>query len=512
MYVPPQSTWANQRNPADQSVAELSGNDPRWYRPSARALEAGEPGQFDDRWGMATDNPLDDDIETFGQRIRSKSIHESRNSSIVAGVIRSHCTAVVGADGPTLDLQSVDDSAAAERWCNQAEAVWNEWTGQMAEFTVDSSHYYSRCEASGKLRYADLLTQWVGLLWTCGEYLGVQAEDPDAPTNDPIRWRIMNLHPSRLVQPDHWHSDKNTRLGIRKNRLGRHVGYWISNDRSSWSKNGAEYPDRQVYHGYLQTEPEQTRGIALMNTCIDTAGNIRDYDTQVLAAARAAAGMALFAFTRHPDAPYFEIPKDDRQQRYRQAALNHLAPGWELGSLNSHQPTANYKEHRTERMAEIGRPAGMPGLVVRQDASGHNYSSARFDYAQFIEVIKVFQGWLTWQVVERNRREVLSTAILNGRLARPPKGVTAIYTWPRPQPIDELKSADAEAAELLNGTLSFTEACKRRGTTAQRVVLQRKKDKRLLESNGLPNVGPVEQTQSDGAKPRPASSYVENTQ
>jgi capsid protein len=460
----------------DDIVERAWDDRSRWH---VRAFESAEYDPLTaSRWSRVVgETTINEEIEASQSISRAKAVYEGRNSSLVRGVIHSHSIAVVGAEGPTLDLQCTIDSDDHEEWCIAAEKVWNDFSGCGSDI-----YGISRCEASGKLHFADLLQQWIGLLWTCGEALGVKVEDPDRPADDPIGWRIMNINPSRLYSPPNW--SRVGRLGVRTNVIGRPTGYWIGDGNSG----GREISSDRIYHLFLETEPEQLRGVPLINTCLNTAADIRDYDAEVLAAARAAAALSMFAYTTDPEAEYKEPPKDDRSVSYRRGQLNYLRPKWQLASNPATQPSASYRDHRHERMPELGRPVSMPGLIVRQDASGHNYSSARFDYAQYCLAIEVFQRWLTRRCVERLRREVTATAILSGVLPRQPPGVIAIWTWPQPQPIDELKNAEAEAIQLDTGTISFSEACKRRGTTAERVALQRRRDSRLLKKHGLRSV------------------------
>ncbi len=115
----------------------------------------------------------------------------------------------------------------------------------------------------------------------------------------------------------------------------------------------------------------------------------------------------------------------------------------------------------------------------------------------FCLAVEVFQKFMTRRIVERLRREVIASAVLSGAIGRAPKGLVAIWTWPQPQPIDELKAADAEATELETGTISFSEACKRKGTTSERVLMQRARDGKLFKKYGLQPPGANNRTPRD---------------
>jgi hypothetical protein len=72
-----------------------------------------------------------------------------------------------------------------------------------------------------------------------------------------------------------------------------------------------------------------------------------------------------------------------------------VPPGWKPWQYSASQPPVQYPDFRAERHRELGRPFGMPLLMVRLDSSKHNYSSARLDTQTYNRTVSGIQCWLS---------------------------------------------------------------------------------------------------------------------
>lgn len=445
-------------------IEDPDGSGRLWYHPNVRTFEAAETNRLNEaHWRDACDRPINDDLADALPTMRVRSNHEATNNPSMEGLILSHTLAVVGRNGPSLDVQTDDEEG--EAWAAEAEQVWQEWADQS--------------DATGQLQLGARLKQWNRSGWTCGEWIDQLVDHPRVP--GPIKLRLMAIPPQRLCQPFQWYGDPRKVLGVHRDEFGGPIGYWIADEWGGVIGGGQELPQRDVLHVYNKLETDQARGIPWMQTGLPTAADLRDYDVQVMDAARAAADMALVAFTRHPDSDYVETNESVAIKRRR---IQHMAPGWELGQIQPHQPSAQYKEHRHERMGDLGRGQGVPSMVVRLDARDHNYSSARFDYSLLHESAEHCRSNLYEPALLRLVRVVLREAELAGAIRRPPRRWKAVWTWPSMPQIDELKSAEAERIALRNGTMTYSEAVARRGRRAADVIRQNERDDAMLLAHG----------------------------
>lgn len=427
-------------------------------------------------WELANECPANDDLSYQLPILRMRSNHEAANNPTVEGLMLSHTLAVAGEDGPLLDLQGEDD--AADAWCEMAEQVWEAWCAV--------------ADAGGQMSLCTLIKQWNISCWKNGEWLeqlvNESAEYSVAGVPDV---RLHGIEPQRLMSPMNSVGDPNVVLGVRRNAMRRPIEYWISNSYSGGflSYSGDWIAARNIVHGFdaVQAERGQARGTPWIQSGLPKAADARDYDTQVLDAARSAADQNIIAFTRHPDAPFADnVPASIT---YRRRQINFLAPGWESMQTHPAQPGAQYRDHRQELHGDLGKPKGVPSMITRLDARDHNYSSARFDYQLLGESAKHVRATLYNPRLRRLVWLVLGEAQLMGILPPAPARVQMLWVWPSLPEIDEMKSAEAEQLYMRNGTESYTEACARRhGRRARDQARRRQRDDRMLAQYGLPSV------------------------
>jgi lambda family phage portal protein len=448
-----------------------------WYAPSRANFESAETSRLNQgHWSAVRDTPINDDLDLRLHTMRTRSNHEAWNNTSIEGLILQHSIAVAGDDGPLLDLQADDETGDA--WCERAERLWEDW----CEYS----------DAAGDWTLGSRIkNSWNRSCWTNGEWFDQLVYA--APQPGRLRLRLHAIEPQRIWTPS---TDRNTEavvLGIARdpmrNPIKYHVGkQWYGYGVGDWIN--AE----NILHGYDKVEADQARGVPWCQSGLPTAADLRDYDDQVMDAARSAADMAIIAQTKHPDAEYFAT---NETATYRRRRINHIAPGWEIAQLQPHQPAATYKEHRHERMGDLGRGKGVPSMVLRLDARDHNYSSARFDRSLLHASASHVRTTLYNKRLSRLVRIVLSEAILMGILPFPPSTYKISHIWPAMPQVDEDKAAKAETRYMKNGSLSYSDACvQRHGRRASDVIRIRQRDEKRLKAAGLPSVQEATATSS----------------
>lgn len=443
-----------------------------WYTPqqSSRGdFESADLNRLNEaHWSNARDTPINDDLAALLPTMRTRANHEAWNNTSVEGLILQHSIAVAGDEGPLLDLEA--ESEIGDAWCERAERVWDEWRD------------YSDA-AGSKTLGTRIKNHWNRSCWTNGEWLDQLVFDRDADT--PLKLRLHAIEPQRLSTPNGQLGDPNIALGVRRNAMRQPTAYHIGDDWYGYA--GGRWVDAyDIVHGFEELEIGQARGVPWCQSGLPVAADLRDYDDQVMDAARSAADMAILATTKHIDAPYVEFKGS---APFRRRRINHIAPGWEITQMQANQPAATYKEHRHERMGDLGRGKGVPSMVLRLDARDHNYSSARFDRSLLHESAGHVRKTLYDPHLRRLVRFVLAEAILAGILPMPPCGYSISQIWPSMPQVDEQKAARAENSYMKNGTLSYSAACaENHGRRASEVIRIRQRDAARLAAAGLPTV------------------------
>ncbi len=474
-YVP-DSAETSARNQPPGAVAaipfERPDSSPRqaWYGSRAHFESADTDRLNEAHWSIVDDSPINDVLAYRLAAMRARSNHEYWNNPTLKGLVLSHTVAVVGDDSPLIDLQAEDEDG--DRWCDEAEQVWEEWCASS--------------DAAGGVNLSTRIKRWNRSCWLNGEWLDQLVFPNDA--KGAVKLRLHEIEPQRLTSPMESIADPSVVLGIKRGPYRNPVAYWISDSMMSFGK-GNWIQAVNIMHGWDQAMAEagQARGVPWAQIGLPTAADLRDYDLQVMDAARGAADMALVAYTEHPDAEFVsDIPAS---VPFRRRRINNLAPGWKLGMPQANHPTATYKEHRQERQGDLGRAEGVPSMVTRLDARDHNYSSARFDYGLMHESAKHVRATLYNPKLFVLASLVLREAQLAGVLRPAPARVWTDFVWTAMPQIDDEKASNAEEKYMKIGTMSMTDAImSRHGRRARDVVRRRARDARLLEQNNLPSV------------------------
>ena len=472
----------------DQSV-EAAGDDAPPGPWTVRRWDAADTNRLNRaHWSTATGQPINADLAERLETLRARATYEAANNTRVEGVITPHAAHSVGPRGPTLQVQSDD-----EAYNTALEGLWRDW--------------WQKPDATGQLSGAELLRCWVRSLWLSGEYLAQIVTDPDV--FDGVSMRVLDIAPRRLGTPPDQAGDADIALGVRRKRTGKPTQYFIQEPTlmGPWELDTGKYdtvPADLIMHGFVTQEPGQVRGVPWLSTSLDVIADLRDYDAEVLDAARAAASMAVFWHTNHPDSEYLEVSESTEIERRTQSTG---PPGWEPAMLTPQQPSTGYVDYRKEHQASIGRPVNMPLMLVRLTAERHNYSSARMDIQLYLGQLLVLQTMIESQSLNRLVDALAQEAELAGLLPRRPRRVTYSWTWPKPPHVDPQKEAQAEDLTMKNGTTTYTEALAARGKDLDMTIAQRLAEaKKLAKAELPPPPGAAPAKPKPAAEPEPAKT------
>ncbi|MEM9367512.1 MAG: phage portal protein [Planctomycetota bacterium] len=407
-------------------------------------------------WAGATGLPIDADLAIDLPNLRARAAHEYHNNPLIEGIVETHATDIVGPEGPTLEVLTDDDAFATH-----FESRWNEWT--------------EICDHNAELHLDEILRIWVKSVWTCGPWLGQETND-ETGSSFPAMMRLHDIHASRLDTPMHMSGDARVAFGVRRSRSGRPLKYYVSQpdtfgphqiDTGRFEELDPEF----VYHDYIRTESGQNVGYPLLASALSVIGDLRDYDQSVLDAAQLAADRSEWFVNLDPNGDKYE-PEDSSklEVKYKRKVTRAAPPGWDVRAHDAVHPTANYVEHRRERMAELGRCAAMPLMLIRLDSSDHNQSSARFDHQKYCWHIKSWQKWLRKKVLNRLARRLSRELVLARDLRRLPPDLRYGWNWTPPPQGDPVKERSAERMGLQNRTLTFAAACRAQNLQEEDVI------------------------------------------
>lgn len=433
-------------------------------------------------WARVTGQPLNADLAGSLRALRARCCYEASNNTILEGLIHTHTDDVVGPVGPQLQIlsDSPDYNAAAQD-------LWEQWwTPSIGRELPD---------AAGQLTGPELLRQNVWLWWTKGEHLWQITSAPGVSQSD-LSLRIQAIDPDRLDTSPANVGDDNVALGVRRSKTGKPIGYQIANEQNvgAFRLLGTSYRDYsadEIIHQFEQVEPGQVRGFPWAASSLQTCADLRDFDRQVMDAARLAASQGVLWYTDHPDSVYFEVQESVDFERNQERTG---PPGWKPMMVESKQPQANYVAFRTERMREMGRARSVPLMKILLGSEKHNFSSARMDILNYQRALESLQRWTERTTLDRVLAAVLREGSLlrrGGRFVLPPRPATvwAVWHWQKQPSVDPVREANARTIEMANGTLPYAVACAEAGRHEDDVIASRAATDEKLVAAGLPKVG-----------------------
>lgn len=297
-------------------------------------------------------------------------------------------------------------------------------------------------------------------------------------------YRLLDLGADRLDFSSRMKGD--VVMGVEVNKTGQPQQYWIRDDY--YSGKSRPVSASLIHHGFRRRFAGQLRGIPILAAGLQPVADLRDYETQVMDAARAAADQAVWLVTDHPDSKYVQLKPTDSWQIHRRTARA-AAPGWKPMSVASTQPAATHHNFKEDKERDIGLAAEMPLMILRHDSSKHNLSSARYDGVRYSRSISRIQAWFNRRILNAALYRLVALSRLDGTLRiDAPKLLQLRWAWPKPPSNDPFKEAMAARIRLENGTSSLSEEIGMSGGRPDQVLDQRQRDNETLKELELPQI------------------------
>ena len=451
-------------------------------------------------WSSLADENINFILENGLADMRQRSRHEAINNPNIDGAIRTFGLDMVGANGPSLRVESSKQS-----FNRAAQDLWSAWW-------QDGSP-----EIRGRLTGPAILRALAAAQWTDGEFLVQFMLDSQAASERPA-FRLNMIDICRLDSPLGRAFDENVFMGLRLDEFHRTIGYFLHDSHIRQAGrvglgNYREVPADDICHYFEPIRLEQLRGLPLLQSALIDAADLRDYEDQVLDAARAAADASVVMYSDHPDAEYIEVNEMAEMQR---RVMRTLPPGWKPYMVDPKQPANNFSEYQRRMLSKIGRPACMPIVKLSLDSSDSNFSSVRFDGLGYWTAIAATQGELSRCFLNRAFAGLIEDGMRNPAIRLPElpaRGYRLQWSWPRPPHVDPQKEAQWIVSLYANRLISYQQAVDlaNRGEADYRSMIEAEKEiKTLLEENDLPPLAPM--LIHDVAPPRDRPATVENSE
>lgn len=463
-----------------------------------------------------------------------------RNDAYIQGGAQLHKDNIVGSEF------LLNSKPSSKVLLGAVDEVWEtEFQEEVEElFDLAAQSTDNLFDASGQNNFTEMVRLAVGVHVAGGEVLATAEWLRDGR---PFNTAIQMIDLARLETPPLFVKDTLVRGGVKRNRNGRPISYFIrkthprdylpffsfdiGNDQYVEVQAAKPWGRRQVLHVFEQVRPDQTRGIAEMTAAlkeIHITKRFRDVTlqnavTQALYAAAITSDMPTEALMQRlggtTDAEAFENILTDyttgymglvdqfagasRNLKADGVRIPHLLPGTKLEMLSPGKGGPLGMEFEQSLLRYIAATLGVSYEQLSRDYTNTSYASARAAMAEtwkFMQARKkaiadkfatmIFRLWLEEMVnadalktFPKARNAELYTA---GRLNMKFEAL-ARCDWigaSRGQ-IDELKETQAAVLKLNSGLSTRENEIAKLGGDYRKVLRQLKREQTLIEQLGL---------------------------
>ncbi len=500
------------------------------------------------RWNPSL-GPADAIINPVKPMADARGQDMALNDGYALGGIALHRDSIVGTEFRLSATPNWRALGTTEEWAEEFQAVVE------ARFHVIAESESCWLDVARRLTLTEMVRLAVGSFVMTGEFLATAEWIKNDPTR-PLRTAMQMVAPARLSNPNDLSDTKTLRRGVEMNDQGRALGYYIRRahpydqtafkDRFSWKRVPAEtkWGRLQCLHVIEQRLPDQTRGIADMTSVLKHMRMTKQFQEIVL---QNAVVNATYAAAIESDMPNDQIVSAmgggeagqvnalnwylETLSGYLQTSKNialdgvkipHLFPGTKLNMQLAGKPGGVGSEFETSLLRHIAAGLGLSYEEFSRDYTKTNYSSARASMASTWRYMQTRKKIVADKVATAVYRLVVEEEINNGNLPLPPGKTRSWFYEPlvkdalcraewigasRGQ-IDEKKETEAAVIRMEKGISTLEMECQRLGYDWRDVILQRARERKMLEKHGL-YVDPAAAAAGSTAAPSDGSSDVD---
>lgn len=343
------------------------------------------------------------------------------------------------------------------------------------------------CSNDGYACHGSLQTKAVEALFESGEVLLKRRWRQSGDVGRPIPLQIQLLESDFL---DHNAADltgaKNIVQGVEFNASGDRSGYWLFREHPGetfrsvrpgqlWGTSELVRAS-EVSHVYEPERPGMVRGVPRLASVMLRMRDLDDYEDAEITRQKVAACVA--GFIKTSDTAVTPLAKTVTRDgvnitMLEPGTVSYLQQGQDI-AFSDPKLSSSYSDYKYAIVRDLATGIGIPYELLSADFSRSNYSSSRIGLVAFQQLILQMQ----WNVViplicEPMFRWFREAAQLAGLL---PSGPIK-HTWAPPEfnLLDRLSEAQADEAEMRNGSLTFPQLAGKKGYDPEEQVRELEK-------------------------------------
>lgn len=459
--------------------------------------EAAEPNR--QRKFYKSRGSANESVQRGAIAVRTQARHLAKNHDLARGALRTLVNNVVGPNGIGVEPQPrrMDGTIHAE-YAQELLEAFRDWCK-----TPEVTHRlpWSRLQRSmarAWLRDGEVFAQLI---------TGIR-QDLNHGSLVPFS---LEAFEADIVPMDLNDSAKNIVQGIERNTWGQPLAiHVLKTDPGSLSlpttAQTKRIPWDKALHLATLDHIGQVRGVSEFASVITRLEDIKDYEESERVAAKIAAMLTAYVKKGQPD--LYQAPDSGTQREISMQPgmiIDDLAPGEEIGMIDSSRPNPNLITFRQGQLRAIAAGLGGSYSSISKDYNG-TYSAQRQELVEQWIHYAVLCDEFTGEICKPVWEQFVEAAHLSGVVRKPkdlkPGSHTDCLYIAQAMPwIDPLKEANAWSALVENGFASEVEAIRRRGGNPRDVLEQIADFRKKADELGVA-------LKADPAEPEPQDNQV----
>lgn len=423
---------------------------------------------------------LNEDLERSLRILRSRSRNLAKNNDYVKKFLRMVQNHVVGPKGFALSVPcqrndgAIDD--ADKLVCEKAFAKWGK---------------RGVCDVTGKLSFVQLTRLLILMCARDGEFIVRRVRGKQ---HNAFGYALQVIDPVLLDEgyradfPDR----RRIRMGVETDEWGKVLAYHLKADvESVWGAQRIRVDASEIWHGFLQEEPGQVRGVPWIHSAMRRLNDLGGYEEAAVIAARVgASNMGFFVppadTAGNAGALADQAVRDDEGnvELVRDATpgtFEELPPGYDFKNFDPDYPHQNFDAFIKAMLRGVASGIGADYNTLANDLEGVNYSSIRSGKLETQDEWMCLQGWFSECLHEPLWPEWLDMAFLSGQLSPLPvskyeKYNCAVWQGRRWPWVDPMKDMQARQLELDANLTSYSAVMRELGRDPETVWRELEKD------------------------------------
>lgn len=511
--------WNAERQAQKRAAHRFNSIDTPVFRPQRRSFAASEISRLTAAFGRG-DIAINALLESGLALMRTRSREWSRSTEEGRRFLSLCRNNIAGPSGMALQMRSGEYVKDGKGWKWQLDDVANQ---AIEQHWIKWCRRGGGCDITGRQSFAAMLRTLSETIPRDGEFLVRRVR---GIKNSPYRYSLQMLSVDRLdtayraIVP----GGNEVRMSVEVDSSGKPTGYFLlernPNDSSALttaSQYRVRYDASDVFHGYVQLEAEQLRGVPWTHAVLIGADMLHGFEESAVVAARV--GASHMGFYIPPEEQ--TGPSDGQLASGRSAdgqlmtdaepgAFEELPPGYDFKSFDAKYPTQAFDPFVRSRKKAMAAGLDVAHHNLTGDMEGVNYSSARIAELAERDNWRGQQFWLIEQFAYPAFCDWLEMSLLAGAITLPNGSALPVaklqkfidgvvfrgrgWTWVDPQ-----NDVAANLAALGQGLTTRSQIVGAMGGDFEDNVAELAREAELAAAHKV-NFGPVDQP----AAPAPA--------